>query len=174
MHLDPPQLQQAQSGRIMIDERLTDGEEVQIHHTSPVPSCSGGTISLPYHSQPGYQVGAQPVTPLTGPSDETTIRVVGTPDCIVDNIANVSLDPRLIMTRQGMMEKMSKSPYLNPNVFRNMFRKFAKKKVTSYKARLASNGRRRDIAKFECTVEGCDSSFTRKHNLTSGLISMHR
>jgi len=42
-------------------------------------------------------------------------------------------------------------------------------------ARLATEGKRMATsAKFKCTLEGCNSSFTRKDNLISGLIFMHR
>ena len=47
--------------------------------------------------------------------------------------------------------------------------------VEHQEAQLASEGKcKATSAKFECTVEGCNSNFTRKANLLSGLIPMHQ
>ncbi len=184
MELDPQQPLQVHPGGIAINELLTDREEVQIqddknsshHHLSHVPDFGGGVFTPSYHSQlsdyqadcPHNQLDAQSGIPLTGPSNEAIIHV-GVPGCIVGNIANANLN--LKVKRQGIIDELSRSPYFNLN---KMFRKLAREKVASLKAQVASEKRRTDIAKFKCPVEGCNSSFTRRHNLTSGLISMHQ
>lgn len=187
MDLDPPQLQQEHTNRIPIIEPLTVGEGVQIHsdrngsrhHISPVPNCGGNAI-VPFPQlqlagcQPEYhhmQLDTQPGVPLTGPSNEARIPVVGTPG----NITNAGLDPHadLKRAREGIVDKLSKSPYLDATRVKKMLRKCAKDTVTSFQARVASERRRKVDAKFECSVKGCGSSFTRKHNLTSGFISIH-
>ena len=191
MDLGQSQLPQANPSGITIEE-LTDKDEVQIHtdgngsyhQISPVSNFGGDTIPPLHQSQlPGYQVDyphmqlvAQPVIPLTGRSNETTIRI-GTPGYVIGNIANAagSVDPHVDLTvrLQGMVEKLSESPCFNADVLKKMLRRCAKDTVTSCKARLASEKRRTDVAKFLCGVEGCNSRFTRKHNLISGLISVH-
>jgi len=192
MDLGQSQLPQANPGGITIEE-LTDKDEVQIHtdgngshhQISPVSNFGGDTIPPLHQSQlPGYQADyphmqlvAQPGIPLTGRSNETTIRI-GTPGYVIGNIANAtgSVDPHVDLTVrfQGMIKKLSESPYVNADVLQKMLRRCAKDTVTSCKARLASEKRRTDVAKFLCRVEGCNSRFTRKHNLISGLISVHR
>ena len=53
------------------------------------------------------------------------------------------------------------------NVLKACFSKEPKVNVTSAKSREVSNSRRTCEAKFTCPFEGCNGSFTRKHNLDS-------
>jgi len=126
------------------------------------PGCQADCPPMPLDTQPGI--------PLTGPSNETT-GVVGNPGYI----ANASLDPHVDLTvKWQRIKELPEVPHFNnANFVQKMLRKCREATVTSYKARVASEKRRTVSAKFSCYVEGCDSSFTRKHNLTSGLISMH-
>jgi len=77
-------------------------------------------------------------------------------------------------TRPVILEQLSRHPCMRPDILEKIFRKNEKKNVSSYKTLSASARRRTVTAKFICPEEGCDSSFTRKYNLTSGSISMHR
>jgi len=49
-----------------------------------------------------------------------------------------------------------------------IFSKNAKNRVTSVKIGQASAARRKHEARFSCAIEGCNSNFTRRHNLNSG------
>lgn len=48
-----------------------------------------------------------------------------------------------------------------------VFSKKAKHHVTSVRISQASAARRKHEARFSCPIEGCNSKFTRRHNLNS-------
>lgn len=61
--------------------------------------------------------------------------------------------------------------YMEEHKVLKMFGKRAKNKVASLSTLNASDGRRRQLAKYDCLIKGCESHFTRKANLESEFIS---
>lgn len=83
------------------------------------------------------------------------------------NSGGSSHEIHLPTTRPVIFEPQSRDPCMQPDIL-------LKRDVASHRVLFASASRRKVEAKFICPVEGCNSSFTRKYNLNSGLISMLR
>ena len=84
---------------------------------------------------------------------------------------NSTHDQEMVLLRNFHLKKYASLR----DVMQEKFRRFHAKDnvpVTSYKAQSASEGRL--TAKFVCPLEGCNSSFTWRHHLNSGLISIRQ
>jgi len=84
------------------------------------------------------------------------------PDCSKDAVSDADIEHNPQQLREALMSKYD-AGVRNDKIFS----KQAKHHVTSVKISQASAARRKHEARFSCPIEGCNSNFTRRHNLNS-------
>ena len=127
-------------------------------HDAGTRGLPAGAIpgSLAEHEQPQEQL------PLTGPYPR------GYPMHSYESTSN-SEDPDYKKNPEAMRNSWmaNYSQFVDGSKVYKIFSKHAKEKVATINTIKASVARRRNPAKFKCSIQGCGADFTRKHNLES-------